>query len=247
MIPSAHAEEVPRTKAQKPVRVATKPHGSTVAKSAAPAKAVSVTPVRSASVVPARPTIVARASEAPQKLVALDFEIPTEASSSDYVETPKFVEVERPSAKVLDFPAPQTSKVADVTEKVEARVNATVVNLASRVSDRDQAASIRASLEKKSLSEQIEHFRAISEAANDPVFSMKADVTASKLEMVKLHGERKLVAENISHYKNQAAKSVPGAYETVLKLNKVAASLDSKIQNLKMAVNDAEFQLKKAA
>lgn len=213
VIPSAHAEEFPRAKAQKPVRVATKkPYGSTVAKS-----------------------------------VALDFEIPSETTSSTYVETPKFVEVERPSAKVLDFPAPQTAKVAAVTEKVEARVNATVVNLASRVSDRDQAASIRASLEKKSLSEQIEHFRAISEAANDPVFSMKADVTASKLEMVKLHGERKLVAENISHYKNQAAKSVPGAYETVLKLNKVAASLDAKIGTLKMAVNDAEFQLKKAA
>lgn len=212
VIPSAHAEEVPRAKAQMPVRVAAKPYGSTVAKS-----------------------------------VALDFEIPSEAASSTSVETPKFVEVERPSAKVLDFPAPQTAKVAAVTEKVEARVNATVVNLASRVSDRDQAASIRASLEKKSLSEQIEHFRAISEAANDPVFSMKADVTASKLEMVKLHGERKLVAENISHYKNQAAKSVPGAYETVLKLNKVAVSLDAKIGTLKMAVNDAEFQLKKAA
>lgn len=231
VIPSAHAEEVPRAKVQKPVRVAAKPYGSTVAKSAAPV----------------RPTVVASASEAPQKLVALDFEIPSEVSPSAYVETPKFVEVERPTAKILDFPAPQATKVAAVTEKVEARVNATVVNLASRVSDRDQAASIRASLEKKSLSEQIEHFRAISEAANDPVFSMKADVTASKLEMVKLHGERKLVSDNISYYKIQAAKSVPGAYETVVKLNKVAASLDSKIQNLKMAVNDAEFQLKKAA
>lgn len=239
VIPSAHAEEVPRAKVQKPVRVAAKPYGSTVAKSAAP--------VRSVSAAPVRPTAVASVPEVPQKLVALDFEIPSETSSSTYVETPKFVEVERPTAKILDFPAPQTAKVAAVTEKVEARVNATVVNLASRVSDRDQAASIRASLEKKSLSEQIEHFRAISEAANDPVFSMKADVTASKLEMVKLHGERKLVSDNISYYKIQAAKSVPGAYETVVKLNKVAASLDSKIQNLKMAVNDAEFQLKKAA
>lgn len=239
VISSAHAEEVPRSRVQKQVRASSKPYGSTVAKSAVPAKAVSV--------VPARPTVVAQAPAAPQKLVALDFEIPSETPSSTYVETPKFVEVERPSAKILDFPAPQIAKVAAVTEKVEARVNATVVNLAARVSDRDQAASIRASLEKKSLSEQIEHFRAISEAANDPVFSMKADVTASKLEMVKLHGERKLVSDNISHYKNQAAKSVPGAYETVVKLNKVAASLDSKIQNLKMAVNDAEFQLRKAA
>ncbi len=239
VISSAHAEEVPRAKAQKQVRTPSKPYGSTVAKSAVPAKA--------ASAVPARPTVVASAPEAPQKLVALDFEVPFETSASTYVETPKFVEVERPSAKVLDFPAPQTAKVSAVTEKVEARVNATVVSLASRVSDRDQAASIRASLEKKSLSEQIEHFRAISDAANDPVYSMKADVTASKLEIVKLHGERKIVSENIAHYKAQAAKSVPGAYETVLKLNKVAASLDAKIDTLRTAVNDAEFQLKKAA
>lgn len=239
VISSAHAEEVPRAKAQKQVRTPSKPYGSTVAKSAVPAKA--------ASAVPARPTVVASAPEVPQKLVALDFEVPFETSASTYVETPKFVEVERPSAKVLDFPAPQTAKVSAVTEKVEARVNATVVSLASRVSDRDQAASIRASLEKKSLSEQIEHFRAISDAANDPVYSMKADVTASKLEIVKLHGERKIVSENIAHYKAQAARSVPGAYETVLKLNKVAASLDAKIDTLRTAVNDAEFQLKKAA
>lgn len=231
IIPSAHAEALPRASAPKAARAVSKPSITVVAKSSAPVRAASAAPVR----------------QAPEKIVALDFEIPSEASSSTYVETPKFAEVERPSAKILDFPAPETAKVAAVTEKVEARVNATVVSLASRVSDRDQAASIRASLEKKSLSEQIEHFRAISEAANDPVYSMKADVTASKLEMVKLHGERKLVSDNISYYKIQAAKSVPGAYETVLKLNKVAASLDSKIQNLKMAVNDAEFQLKKAA
>ncbi|MFB0964586.1 MAG: NlpC/P60 family protein [Patescibacteria group bacterium] len=231
IISSARAEELPRANAPKAARAVSKPSLTVVAKSSAPVRAASATPVR----------------QAPEKIVALDFEIPSEASSSTYVETPKFVEVERPSAKILDFPAPETAKVAAVTEKVEARVNATVVSLASRVSDREQAASIRASLEKKSLSEQIEHFRAISEAANDPVYSMKADVTASKLEMVKLHGERKLVSDNISYYKIQAAKSVPGAYETVLKLNKVAASLDSKIQSLKTAVNDAEFQLKKAA
>lgn len=189
VISSAHAEEIPRAKVQKPARV----------------------------------------QKAPQKIVALDFEIPSETSVSTAVETPKFVEVERPIAKVIDFPAPQVSKVTAVTEKVEARVNATVVSLASRVSDRNQAASIRASLEKKSLSEQIEYFRAISDAANDPVFSMEADITARKLEMVKLHGERKLVSDNIAHYKIQAAKSVPGAYETVVKLGKVAAMLDAKI------------------
>lgn len=208
VIPSAHAEEAPRAKVQKQIRVAAKPYGSAVVKSAAPARSVSAVP-------PARTTVVASAPEAPEKLLALDFEIPAE--------------VERTSAKVLDFPVPQEPKVSAVTEKVEARVNATVVNLASSVADREQAASIRASLEKKGLAEQIEHFRAISEAANDPVYSMKADITASKLEIVKLHGERKVVAENIMHYKVQAAKSVPGAYETLLKLNKVAASLDAKI------------------
>lgn len=248
VVSSAHAEEVPRAKVQKPARAVPKPSLTVVAKSETPVRVEQTASVRStSSALPARPSAVASAPEVPKKLVALDFEVPFETSASTYVETPKFVEVERPSAKVLDFPAPQTAKVSAVTEKVEARVNATVVNLASRVADRDQAASIRASLEKKSLSEQIEHFRAISDAANDPVYSMKADVTASKLEIVKLHGERKIVSENIAHYKAQAARSVPGAYETVLKLNKVAASLDAKIDTLRTAVNDAEFQLKKAA
>lgn len=224
VIPSAHAEEAPRAKVQKQIRVAAKPYGSAVVKSAAPARSVSAVP-------PARTTVVASAPEAPEKLLALDFEIPADSSlrndGSTSVQKP--LEIERPSAKVLDFPVPQEPKVSAVTEKVEARVNATVVNLASRVADREQAASIRVSLEKKGLAEQIEHFRTISEAANDPVCSMKADVTASKLEIVKLHGERKVVAENITHYKVQAAKSVPGAYETLVKLNKVAESLDAKI------------------
>lgn len=247
VVSSAHAEEVPRAKVQKPARTVSKPSFTVVAKSETPVRVEQTASVRPTFSAPARPSAVASAPEVPKKLVALDFEIPSDISLRMDESLSKSAESERPGAKVLDFPAPQAAKVSAVTEKVEARVNATVVNLASRVADRDQAASIRASLEKKSLSEQIEHFRAISDAANDPVYSMKADVTASKLEIVKLHGERKIVSENIAHYKAQAARSVPGAYETVLKLNKVAASLDAKIDTLRVAVNDAEFRLKKAA
>lgn len=258
VISSAHAEEVPHVKTAKvakSVRVAvTKP---------AVATAKSVQPVRTASVASVRPVVaVTRTAQAQVRQVEISSEVAVLEFESAKIVTPaskpepsRFVEVEKPAtAEILDFPTVRTADrstektpVSAVSEKVEARVNATVVSLSSRLSDRDQAASIRASLEKKSLSEQIDHFRALSEAANDPVYSLQSGLTATKLEIVKLHGERKLVSENISYYKAQAAKSVPGAFETVVKLGKIAASLDAKIGDMKLSANYAEYQLKKAA
>lgn len=170
----------------------------------------------------------------------------------------KVAKVAFESATIYDFPdqVPETPVVAKVktamqktapakdVSSVESRVTAKVVSItAARIANSETAASIRSSLEKHGIDEQIDYFRAQSEASNDPSFAL----TATKLEIVKLHGERKLVSDNISHYKAQAARSVPGAFETVAKLNKVANMLDSKIQTLKMAVNDAEFRVKKAA
>lgn len=171
---------------------------------------------------------------------ALDFDVSEVRTVERQPEVSRFVE-KTASAQVLDFPSERVSSVPAVSKKVEDRVNATVVQLASRVSDRDKAESIRTSLEKKSLIEQIEYFR--TQASNDPSYAL----AATKLEIVKLHGERSLVADNIAHYKAQAAKSVPGAFETLSKLTKVASTLDARIAAMKMAVNDAEYQKKKAA
>lgn len=171
-------------------------------------------------------------------------------------------------ATVIDFPAPvlqavQESPSADSfksenvrsavfvqsdsaqtpVQKVESRVSAKVIDLTSRIADAKTAQSVRESLSKRSISEQIDYYRAQAEASNDPSFS----VTASKLELIKLHGERKLVSENIARYKEQAAKSVPGAFETVVKLNKVASVLDQKIGTLALALNEGSSQVRRAA
>lgn len=137
----------------------------------------------------------------------------------------------------------QTDSARTPVQKVESRVSAKVVDLTSRIADAKTAESVRESLSKRSIAEQIDYYRAQAEASNDPSFS----VTASKLELVKLHGERKLVSENIARYKEQAAKSVPGAFETVVKLNKVASILDQKIGTLALALNEGSSQVRRAA
>jgi chorismate mutase len=152
-------------------------------------------------------------------------------------------------ATVVDFPTPLSQAVQEShsartpVQKVESRVSAKVVDLTSRIADAKTAESVRESLSKRSIVEQIDYYRAQARASNDSSFS----VTASKLELVKLHGERKLVSENIARYKAQAAKSVPGAFETVVKLNKVASILDQKIGTLALALEESSSQVRRAA
>lgn len=227
---TARAEEPSVRKVAKPVG---KPASAIERAQPAPVAAKpAVKPVRSVRAEPMRTAFAE----------ALDFDVSEVRTAERQPEVSRFVEKEKvASAQILDFPSERVSSVPAVSKKVEDRVNATVVQLASRVSDRNQAESIRTSLEKKSLVEQIEYFRA--QASNDPSYAL----AATKLEIVKLHGERSLVADNIAHYKAQAAKSVPGAFETLSKLTKVASALDAKIAAMKVAANDAEYQLKKAA
>lgn len=174
---------------------------------------------------------------------------PIREASAASVETSvmKKVSAERPSAEITAFPGEKVVPVGEISRKVTERVDALVIDFASRVNDREQAASIRASLEKKSLSEQISYYRSQAAAANDPSFALEANLVATKLEIVKLHGERSLVSDNLAYYKAQADRSVPGAFETVNKLSKVASVLDAKINSMKLAANDAEYRAKMVA
>lgn len=164
----------------------------------------------------------------------------TESFRSENVRPAVFVpkDVIHPVVATHSTPLPENT-----ARNIESRVSAKVVDLTSRIADAKTAESVRESLSKRSIVEQIDYYRAQAEASNDPSFS----VTASKLELVKLHGERKLVSENIARYKEQATKSVPGAFETVVKLNRVASILDQKIGTLTLALNEDSSQIRRAA
>ncbi len=226
------------------------------------ASALPALPKASAPAASATPLAVAKAAPTPKAAaskVSVSAEsapktttVPTRLAKATVVDFPAQVS----QAVQISHPAPsfqsenvrpavfvQTDSARTPVQKVESRVSAKVVDLTSRIADAKTAESVRESLSKRSIAEQIDYYRAQAEASNDPSFS----VTASKLELVKLHGERKLVSENIARYKEQAAKSVPGAFETVVKLNKVASILDQKIGTLALALNEGSPQVRRAA
>ena len=216
----------------------------------APLPAAALTPTQKPvrKMVAAKPVLSA-SNEGVRLRSETSIKTPIQEVSATSAETSvmKKVSTERPSAEITAFPGEKVVPVGEISRKVSERVDALVIDFASRVNDREQAASIRASLEKKSLSEQISYYRSQAAAANDPNFAFEANLVATKLEIVKLHGERSLVSDNLAYYKAQADRSVPGAFETVNKLSKVASALDSKIHSMKLATNDAEYRVKMAA